>query len=73
MGCWEKSRKPPRHNSMPCDNQNEIPTNHPLLGLQVAEQNHGKTILGKGRRLSFSIRLLLLVLLIKFQEVNLNK
>jgi hypothetical protein len=68
-----KIKKRPRHNLMPPDKQNEIYANHPLLGLQVAKQNHVKAILGERKKLNFNIRLLLLVSLIKFQEVNLNK
>lgn len=40
-------KKRPRHNLMPPDEQNEIYANHPLLGLQVAKQNHVKAILGE--------------------------
>ena len=39
--------KSPPHKLMPPDEQNEIFANHPLLGLQVAIQNHVKTILGE--------------------------
>ena len=68
-----KIKKSPPHNLMPPHKQSEIYKNHPLLDLQVAEQNHVKTISGKEKKFNCNIRLLLLVSLIKCHEVNLNK